>query len=633
VQNIHSVLKQYFGYDTFRPLQEDIIRSILNGKDTLALLPTGGGKSICFHVPALSMEGICIVISPLIALMLDQVENLRKKNIKATALWSGMTKRELDAALNNCVYGDQKFLYISPERLATDVFRERLQKMNVNLLAVDEAHCISQWGYDFRPPYLEIAEVRKRIPQVPVLAVTATATMPVCDDIQEKLAFKEKNIFRGGFARKNINLIVRHTENKEEKLLEIVKKIQGSGIVYVRNRRKTKDIAGLMKRHHIAADYYHAGLDARERNTKQSNWIQNKTKVIVCTNAFGMGIDKPDVRFVIHWDVPDSPEAYFQEAGRAGRDNKRSYAGLLFHAGDIADLKGFFALQYPPIAFIKQVYHALCNFLQIAIGAGKNEVFDFDIITFCKQYKWNAVQVNSALKILQRHNYIYSGDVLHNTSNVKILVDKESLYRFQVENRNWENFIKKLLRIAPGIFDDYTPIHEKEIARYLAISESKCKEKLAYLQKLGILKYNEAKTSDHIILLTERLTPDNLHIDTALYQKLNTAAEARSLAMQQYVLNKTQCRMQMILDYFGEKSKQCGYCDICVEKNKLSITGQEFDVIYDWLKKRLENNPEQPESIYKAATVRKEKLLEALQYMKDNKIILHTKENVLVWKG
>lgn len=633
MSSIHQLLKQYFGYDAFRPLQEDIINSVLQGKDTLALLPTGGGKSLCYQVPALAKEGICIVVSPLIALMLDQVDNLKKKKIKATAIWSGMTKKEVDTALDNCVYGDQKFLYVSPERLLTDIFRERLKKMKVNLLAVDEAHCVSQWGYDFRPPYLQIAEIRKFLPAVPLLAVTATATLPVCDDIQEKLLFAEKNIFRASFARNNISFVVRNAEDKESKLLEIISKISGSGIIYVRNRKKTKEIAQLLSKHHLSADFYHAGLENAERSKKQQSWVKGKTRIIVCTNAFGMGIDKPDVRFVIHWDVPESPEAYYQEAGRAGRDGKQSYAVLLFHGGDIASLQSFLFYQYPEIEFVKKIYHALGNYLQLANGAGKNEAFDFDLIDFCTKYKLNATQTTQAFKIMQQNNYIYFGDALQRVATLKIVVDNETLYRYQVENKQWDTFIKMLLRLTPGVFDDFVPVYEKEVAYHLSIPPAKFIEQIKLLQKQGIVQYNPVKTSAQIIFTTEKLPFENLQFDTTLLKKLKKGTEERLTAMQNYVQNKNLCRMQVLLEYFGETSQRCGYCDICIERKKLGITEHEYDDIYAWVKQKLLAQPESPETIYKHATIRKEKLLEAVQFMKDNKIIEHTKENLLVWKG
>ncbi|MBC8046078.1 MAG: RecQ family zinc-binding domain-containing protein, partial [Fimbriimonadaceae bacterium] len=370
-----------------------------------------------------------------------------------------------------------------------------------------------------------------------------------------------------------------------------------------------------------------------ERSKKQQTWINNKIRIIVCTNAFGMGIDKPDVRIVVHWDVPDNPEAYYQEAGRAGRDGKQAYAGLLFHAGDIADLQSFILYQYPSIEFVKNVYHALCNYLQIATGAGKDEAFDFDLIDFCTKYKWNATQTSNALKILQQHNYIYTADILNRSSTIKIIVDKETLYAFQIENKQWDAFIKMLLRVAPGVFDDFVMIYEKELAYHLSIPEKTFFEQLLFLQKQNLLIYNPAKTKPQIVFTTERLPSDNLQFDHALLQRLKTAAEKRMFAMQRYAENKSACRMQMLLEYFGEKSGRCGYCDTCVERNKLSVTEKEFDKILKWLKSELIQAPKNPETIYKLAPVRKEKLLEVLQYSKDNKIIEHTKDNILVWRG
>ena len=402
----NDILKQYWGFDSFRPLQEDIIQSVLDGKDTLALLPTGGGKSICFQVPALVKEGICIVISPLIALMKDQVYNLQKRGIAAVAIFSGMHYKDIDRILDNCIYGNTKLLYLSPERLTSDLVRERIKKMKVSLIAVDEAHCISQWGYDFRPPYLQIAEIREYLPKVPIMALTATATPEVVKDIQEKLEFKRGEVFQQSFLRENLAYVVLEEEGKMEKLFKVLTGVRGSGLVYVRNRRKTKEIAMFLKKYRITADYYHAGLTNEERSQKQEAWINDKIRIIVATNAFGMGIDKPDVRVVVHMDLPDSLEAYFQEAGRAGRDGQKSYAVLLYNQGDKLDLERRFELSFPPLKEVRLTYQALGSYLQLAVGSGEGESYDFDLVEFSRVYGFSTVKTFNCLKVLERAGWI-----------------------------------------------------------------------------------------------------------------------------------------------------------------------------------------------------------------------------------
>lgn len=615
-------------------MQEEIIRSVLNGNDTLALLPTGGGKSLCFQIPAMAMEGICLVISPLIALMKDQVQNLQKKNIPALAVYSGMNYKEIDRTLDNAVYGQYKFLYVSPERLMTDMFRERVKKMKINLIAVDEAHCVSQWGYDFRPPYLKIASIRELLEEIPVIALTATATQKVCEDIIEKLAFKNKNVFRSSFERENIHLIVRKTENKDNKLLEILKNVKGSGIIYVRNRKKTKDIAEFLKRNRISADFYHAGLDNETRSAKQDNWIKNKTKIIACTNAFGMGIDKPDVRIVVHLDLPESLEAYYQEAGRAGRDQLKSFAGLIYDDSDLLNLQKMINAQYPSVDYIRQVYHQLGNYFQLALGAGAGETFDFDIVEFCRQFHFKAAEVQHALRALEQNNFIYLTDTMNKLSTVFIPVDMETLYRYQIENKSLEPFIKLLLRTAPGIFDDATSIREREIAYHLKTEMEKVVEVLEFLDKLEIIQYHPVKTKPQLTFISERLDAQYLELDTRLMQWLEETARFRMESVIGFAENKVICRMQYLLNYFGEQSGRCHKCDVCVERNKLELNEKEFDSIYIWLKNCLSARSIAPEELYSLKMpYRKEKVMEALSFLTDNGIILHTNENRLVWKG
>lgn len=630
---IHTVLKQYWGYDNFRPLQEDIINSVLTGNDTLALLPTGGGKSLCFQVPAMALEGICIVVSPLIALMKDQVQNLNKRDIKAVALFSGMTSKEIDIALDNCVYGNIKFLYVSPERILTDIFIERFKKMKVSLIAIDEAHCISQWGYDFRPSYLQISSLRTYFPCIPVIALTASATSKVCLDIQEKLTFNKPNIFRASFNRPNIGFIVRETDNKPEKLFEILNNVKGSGVIYVRNRKKTQDIAAMLSRQKINANFYHAGLDNDTRNNRQENWISGKTRVIVCTNAFGMGIDKPDVRSVVHLDIPESLEAYYQEAGRAGRDGHKSYAGLLYDENDFIYLQENFYKQFPEIDFIKKVYHNLGSYCQLAIGAGLGQSFDFDLVTFSKQNQLPIIETRNALKLIEQNSYIYLSDAFNKLSTVYIPIDRETLYAYQIANKQFEPIIKLILRTAPGVFDDAVQIHESDLAFHLGGQVHQIKGDLEFLSKQGIIVYSPLKTKPQISFLQDRIAAENLLLDTKMLQFLKESAALRLHAVLAYVKNKSECRVKNMLRYFDEEIENCNSCDICVEKNKLELSEKEFKVVYDWLKLQLADNPMMPEKLIQLKLpLRKEKVLETITFLTDNKQIIHTAKNILIWQ-
>ncbi len=573
----HKLLKQYWGFNAFRPLQEDIINSVLAGKDTLALLPTGGGKSLCFQVPAMAMEGLCLVISPLIALMKDQVMNLEKRGIKAAAIYTGLPYREVDRLLDNCVYGNYKFLYISPERLATEDFRTRLAKMKINLLAVDEAHCVSQWGYDFRPPYLQIAEVRDMLKGVPLIALTATATPEVVEDIQEKLHFRKKNVFRKSFARKNLSYVVRQTINKPKTLAEILGKVKGSAIVYVRNRRKTKEIATQLNKEHIKADYYHAGLEPFERSQKQNEWIAGKTRVIVCTNAFGMGIDKPDVRLVFHLDLADSLEAYFQEAGRAGRDEHKAYAIQLMDGADIASIEEKIKNTFPSLQFLREVYEALCSYLRIAYNSGAETTHDFDLRDFCSKQKLDTVKAINALKLLEQQGLLYLTDGFYSRSAVKVSCSKEVLYKFQTDKPALEPLVKFILRTTEGVFDDFHPIEEETAATRLKVSVEEVVKQLNTLNKAGIFNYQPRKNKPQLIFLKPRAQKENLRLDNAFIEKRKKDYEHRLSAVRNYVLNTQSCRTRQLVKYFGEQlDENCGICDVCAAQKKAGLTPERF---------------------------------------------------------
>lgn len=615
-------------------MQEEIIQSVLDGKDTLALLPTGGGKSLCFQVPAMTMEGMCLVISPLIALMKDQVDNLTRRGIRAAAIYSGMHPDEIEIVLDNCRHGSIKLLYISPERLTTEKIRQSLRQIKVNLLAVDEAHCVSQWGYDFRPPYLEIAAIRPLIPDTPFLALTATATRNVVKDIQQKLEFKFENLFQKSFERKNLTYLVIKEEDKKKRLLKILRKVNGPGIVYVRNRRETKEIAGFLQKNGIPADFYHAGLDQKLRDRRQSSWIKEEKRIIVSTNAFGMGIDKPNVRVVVHLDLPDSIEAYFQEAGRAGRDEKRAYAVLLYENSDIIDARHNLTITYPELNFIRSVYQALGNFLQIPVGGGKDLHFDFDLPVFAEQYRFQPVAVYNSLRFLEKEGLVMLTDAFHNPSKVFIKADKEVLYRFQVENEPYDHFIKTLLRSYSGILSDFIKFSESELARRTDLPVEKVVSNLKHLEKLQLLDYIRQTDNPQLILMEERLDPKNLTISPENYQHRLRDAENRMESMISFAESNHKCRSQMLLAYFGETNTQrCGKCDVCIERNKISLNQLEFDNIVAIIKPILKIHPASPEELVQAAgNINEEKILRVIQWLLDNDKIEPDKKGDFFWK-
>jgi ATP-dependent DNA helicase RecQ len=574
-----EILKQYWGHDNFRPMQEEIIMSVLEGHDTLALLPTGGGKSVCFQIPALAKEGICIVVSPLIALMKDQVENLKEKEIAAMAIVSGMGRREVDIALDNCIYGSTKFLYISPERLASELVRERIKYMNVNLFAVDEAHCISQWGYDFRPSYLKIANLRELHPQVPVLALTATATAEVREDIQEKLLFKQPHVYQKSFERRNLRYVVQNTENKLKKLLDVANGINGSGIVYVRSRKETFEIAKFYNENYIKADYYHAGLPVDERSAKQEAWKNNRTRIIVATNAFGMGIDKPDVRFVIHKDIPESLEAYYQEAGRGGRDEQRAYGVLLYNHTDRIKEEKKFLLNFPSVDEIKQTYHHLANYCQLAYEAGEGASFDLDLGEFCSRYKLDPIKTLNALKFLEQDEYVSFNESVYLPSRFRFEVMNEELYNFQIQNPGWDAFIKTLLRSYGGSFENYVRLKEFDLARRTGMNTQQVIDGLKQLQDFKLLSYLPQTDKPQITWLKARQHSNNLYINKAYIEQRKITYRTKMEAVFTYAEHK-RCRSQMLLSYFNEPNAiKCGVCDVCLEERREKNADEIFDDI------------------------------------------------------
>ncbi len=625
-----STLRKYWGYDSFRPLQEEIILSVLSGKDTLALMPTGGGKSLTFQVPAMTLPGLCLVVTPLIALMKDQVENLKKLQIKATAIHSGCTRDEIDVALNNCLYGGYKFLYVSPERLSSEIFRLRFQEMQVNLIAVDEAHCISQWGYDFRPSYLKIADLRQFHPDVPVLALTATATTEVITDIQQKLRFKAPNLLKTSFRRENLIYAVKVSENKERDVIDMVRKLRGTGIVYVRSRRKSIDIARILTQEGVSAAYYNAGLDHPVRAAVQQNWTIGKIRVIVATNAFGMGIDKADVRFVIHVDLPDSPEAYFQEAGRAGRDGTKSFAILLSSPSDAVSVNQRIRINFPDIATIKNTYSALCNYLQIPIGGGKGMTFDFDINDFARIFKLSVFTSFSSLKILELEGYIELTEEINNPSRIKFILGRDDLYKFQVSNSKFDAFIKLLLRSYTGVFTEYTTIDETLLAKRANVDQLIVRQYLNKLVTLGVISYLPQKRSPMVIFFEERLDEKSIYISKENYHTRKIRYTDRANAMLLYSLSSDKCRSRYLLEYFGETdSPPCGECDICRDKKEDPLDPAEFNRIRDEITGILNTEACSIETLLLNKSLPRHKLIIVIQWLLDNSFIRFNADQLL----
>jgi len=594
-----QILERYWGYRQFRNLQKDIISEVLNENDTIALLPTGAGKSLCYQLPALCKEGLCLVISPLVALMKDQVDQLRKKGIKAFAIYTGLTHREIDIILDNCIYGNVKLLYVSPERLETEVFQVRAQRMRINLLAVDEAHCISQWGYDFRPSYLKIAEFRSNfLNNRNTLALTATATQKVVEDISDKLQLRKPSIYKASFARENIAFAIRKVEDKDSKLIEILKNVPGTACVYVRNRRKTQELANLVLQNEISADFYHAGLGHDLRMNKQEQWQKGNTRVIVATNAFGMGIDKSNVRSVIHYDLPDTLEAYYQEAGRAGRDGKKAYAVILYHNGDKYQLLNFFEKAHPSVEFLKRVYQALANFYKIAVGSNKLSYFDFDISEFCDNFNLRNSETYHALRILQEEGFVELNESFYHPSKVSINFKKEDLYRFQIANETFDPLIKSILRLHGGeALNNFVRISENQLARLLNRTTLSIKKQLDQLNNLKVITYDRMRDKPQLAFTTERYDASKLPLNIQRINERKKVKKDKLDAILRYVENDHLCRTGVILEYFGEISYQdCGHCDVCLEKRRKSSIS-DHRRIEEMLKYELQKGPKYPEEL------------------------------------
>lgn len=615
-----AILQQYWGYPSFRPLQEDIVDSVMAGKDTLALLPTGGGKSICFQVPAMAMVGLCLVITPLIALMKDQVAHLVGKGIPAAAIYSGMHPDELELAYNQAAFGRLKFLYVSPERLQTNAFIEALRKMKVCLLAVDESHCISQWGYDFRPPYLKIADIRPYMPKTPVLALTATATAKVVDDIQFRLGFKEKNVFQSSFERKNVTYNVYHEADKYGVLRRKLEAMtSGSAIVYVRNRKRTQVIADWLNSVGISATFYHAGLDAKTRDERQDLWMKGKVKVIAATNAFGMGIDKPDVRLVIHMDLPDSIEAYFQEAGRAGRDLKPSEAFLLVSPADIKKLQESLTQSFPELDRIKLIYNALGNYFGIPVGAGENVSYPFVISDFANRYGFSIIEVFHTLKILEKEGFLVLSDSFDEPSKVMIKASRDDIYGFQVNNPQYSELVKYMLRSLPGVMSDFVKINEEMMAKKTGAQAEKVIEQLKKLEAYNFLSYAQRNDKPQILFLSEFVDAKHFGLSKENYYDRKKDAEERVKAVVDFVNNDEECRSVQLLRYFNEKSrKTCGHCDVCLK--------QQHCVPYDTIENRVRSVLSEemlPMNVIlsKCSDFEESQVLDAIRFLVDNEVL------------
>lgn len=628
-----ETLARYWGFTSFRPLQEEIIESVVSGKDTVGLLPTGGGKSITYQVPPLASEGLCLVITPLIALMKDQVTRLKTMNIKAMAIHSGMTREEVEIALDNVLYGDYRLLYVSPERLQTPLFRARLPRFNFTLVAVDEAHCISQWGYDFRPSYLHIAEIREMMTEeVPFLALTATATPRVVEDIVGRLRMRSPKVLKTSFRRPNITYVVREVEDKSTYVLRSLRKELGCGIIYVNSRKRSKEVAELLVANGIKADFYHAGLPQEMRDRKQVAWTAGETRVIVATNAFGMGIDKADVRFVIHWDCPDSIEAYYQESGRAGRDGKPSFSVLLWSQDEKRKLADSVRIKFPPVEKIKDIYEAIGNFYQLPVGSGKNSVHDFDLWKFVTAFRFSVTETYNSLNFLQKEGYLEFTDEINNPSRLHFIVSRDDLYKFQVANEEYDRFIKLLLRTYSGMFSEFVPINEESLAARSGLTREAIYQYLLRLSSQGIIHFIPGKKSPLVIFTEERLGRTHLRISPELYLRVKENYIERVEKITEYADNKTRCRPAFLTAYFGEENGRCGLCDTCQERNELELSKYEFDIIIDKIKELVAVKPLRPEELEAQMELPQEKTVKVIRWLLDHEKLVYDSEHRLAWK-
>lgn len=629
---IRKTLKQYWGYDDFRPSQEEIICSVLAGNDTLALLPTGGGKSICFQVPAVYQEGICVVISPLIALMKDQVANLVKRGISAVAIYSGMRHKEIDRILDNCVYGKVKLLYVSPERLTTELMNVRLRKMPVNLIAVDEAHCISQWGYDFRPSYLKIAEIRTLLPKIPIIALTATATPEVVKDIQEKLLFKKENVLQKSFSRSNLAYVVFQEEDKLRRMREILNSVKGSGIVYVRSRKRSQEIAVHLAKNNISAAYYHAGLETERRTAIQEAWIDNKVRIIVATNAFGMGIDKPDVRIVLHLAIPESLEAYFQEAGRAGRDEQKAYAVLLHTEEDRKKLEHYYQTSFPPISVIRKVYQSLASYFQLAVGSGLGDSYDFDLTEFVEIYKLNIMTTYSSLKILEQSELLVLTESVFRPASIRFIIGKEELYDYTLRNRKMEFIIKKILQNFQGAFNNDVSFFEGKLARILNMELPEVRKALEIMVQNAVIDYRPQREKPQLIFTQEIVSARDVLIDKKIYDFRKKRYHQKMKAAIAYA-ERPVCRNQQLLSYFGETAKKCGICDVCLGRTTVAVAPTDYQLYQEKIGELLKSSPKTVEELATHFTAnRKEEFLKVLDFL-ENEQFVTVKDGMIHWNA